>query len=725
MKPPMTLVGDFGGFMSISQNICGILVFMGGTLWGCDAQLSRFDKATVKINSAPNSAGTANPAQTGQDIAADPQNPLPTPIGPSGGSQPGAPSSSSSASPEGELPGSDTNTSQTPSDPTTGTPPLPVKANLDLGGDVKTNTTFRLKYKLEANAPHQIQWSKVTGPGNLKIETLGSNEVSIVPNLDGVYTIGGDVIVGQATVASDTVLLTWDTSGPTGSGTPQILADSLAETSSVTVDNDLNLLFKWPEFSDKFSNPVVYSLQVFQGGNCTGTLQEIQLGTNQNQLSYPYDGTAGVTYSFYVTARDSLGNLSNSLCSNNMTIDTTPPPSLDSAAAERGPRVQTVRLLLRLPADVSDYALLEVRRGPPVSTGTPIIPTDCQSGQKVYSQDHFTAGSQLSIDDDIGKAGYFVGYRVCVWDQAGNKSSDILIDKDSGSVTPPKSKEHIIFVTEDIYKGNLGGPSGGKTGLELADLRCQSAGLAATNPPAPAQSSYVTGEVRWKALLSDESNDAKQRIIISGSVRDQADQTIIADSRSDLWDGSIATSIFFNQNGLTAGMAWTGSDRYGMRTNHHCNNWSSNLADFGYQGDSYSASDFNWFSAEPPFAASLAACSDELSLYCVSQPQTIVWASPVITSHLGTGLELSIKKPDTNYQNVTIEVWRMDGLAPPDLSCLQKTTELKLNTFNYSNLPPLWTDTSVNIGTTYSYRICLKDDLGNVLASQTTSEIYQ
>ncbi len=723
----MTLVGDFGGFMERSQNIGVLLVLIMGTLWGCDAQLSRFDKATVKINSTTDAAMTSTSPQTGEDIAADPLNSSSTPVGPRDPLQPQTPSTPTASGGDlpGTLPASDSNTSQTSSDATIVTAPVPVKATIDLGVDVKTNTTFRLTYQLEANAPYQLQWTKVAGPGDLKIDNLGSRDVTIVPSLDGVYSIKAEVIMNQVTVASDTVQLTWDTSGPIASGSPQILADSLTESGTRVVDNDVNLYFKWPEFSDQFSNPVGYSLQVFQGGNCTGTLQEIQLGTNQNLLSYQYDGTVGATYSFYVTAKDALGDLTNSLCSNNMTIDLTPPPPLDTTSAARGPRVQTVRLLLKLPTDISDYALLEVRRGTPVNSGTPTLPTDCQSGQKIYSLDHFTAGSQLSIDDDIGKAGYFVGYRICIWDQAGNQAIDTLIDKESGTNTPPKSKEHIIFVTEELYKGDLGGPTGGKTGLELADLRCQTAGLAATNPPAPAQTAYVTGEVRWKALLSDHTNDAKQRVIISGAVRDQADQTLLADSRSDLWDGSISTSIFFNQNGLTEGMVWTGSDRYGMRTNQHCNHWTSNLAGLAYQGDSYSANDFNWFSAEPPFAASLAACSDELSLYCVSQPQTITWPASVITSKLGSGLELSIKSPDINFQNVTIEVWRIDGITPPDLSCLQKTTESKLNTLPYNSLPPIWTDTSVNLGMTYSYRICLKDDLGNVLASHTISEIYQ
>lgn len=679
---------------------------------GCDAQISRFDKATVSINTLTDSnVETMDKLENTENIAVD--------------SVATTSKSDGTYSPKESIPSPDSKKiAQTQNE--SEAPKSTDNAYLELGSDVIANTTVRRIFEITSSLPYELRWSKDSGPGDLEFAMISSQSVQITPNKDGIYVIKAEVVASGVAIAFDQFALTWDTSGPTTESSPQILADSLQESVGITRDNDNHILLNWPEFRDSFSNPVYYTLNIFSNANCGGFPVEISLGTNSGQLYHEYAGLNGFTYSYYVTAIDHLGNLTYSGCSNSMTIDLTAPPGLEAASAERGPRVQTIRLRMKLPSDVSDYALLEVRRGVPTLSGLAVPPQDCLSGQKVYAISGFTAESLLVFDDDIGKAGHSVGYRVCIQDLAGNQSTELLIDKDGVTGSPLKSKEHIIFVTDEVYKGDFNAVLGGLTGAQLADARCQAAGLAATNPPPPAQNLYLGSELQWKALISDQDNDAKHRLIISGPVKDQADQSRVADDRADLWDGSIATSVFFNQHGLTEGMVWTGSNRFGIRSDHHCNNWTSKTAgSFAYQGDSYTANDYNWLSAEPPFASSLASCSDELSLYCISQPAPISWDITTIKTNPGLGLELSIKAPSTSYQNISIEIWRKTGNSPPDSSCSQMTTETQISTMAYSGSAFLWTDNSTSQGSSYSYRICLKDNLGNILSSHTTTGVYQ
>jgi hypothetical protein len=117
-----------------------------------------------------------------------------------------------------------------------------------------------------------------------------------------------------------------------------------------------------------------------------------------------------------------------------------------------------------------------------------------------------------------------------------------------------------VFVTSTSYStGNLGGLSGANA---ICQARADAAGLGGT----------------WRAWLSDSSTSAKDNIGCSSSKSYQRlDGQGIAESCSDLTDGSLQNSIYLTEN-LTSGLqvfVWTGTRSSGQATSNHCLDWAS------------------------------------------------------------------------------------------------------------------------------------------------------
>lgn len=144
-----------------------------------------------------------------------------------------------------------------------------------------------------------------------------------------------------------------------------------------------------------------------------------------------------------------------------------------------------------------------------------------------------------------------------------------------------------VFFSSEEGTGNLQSwpSSGGNTGLAAADTVCQNRAAAAGLPNAQ----------NFKAWLSDSSVDAKDRITSDGPwVR--LDGVAVAESKPDLIDGRLFTSINLTETGLYRSnwRVYTGTTNAGLRTTKQCNNWSSNLASSeGTVGAVYSAG-FDW-----------------------------------------------------------------------------------------------------------------------------------
>ncbi len=136
-----------------------------------------------------------------------------------------------------------------------------------------------------------------------------------------------------------------------------------------------------------------------------------------------------------------------------------------------------------------------------------------------------------------------------------------------------------IFVTSNTYAGNLGGLAG-------ADRKCQ---VAANAIPALATSG-------WRAWLSASTVDAASRFNYATSTNIDfrlVDNTVVADSWSDLTDGTLINFINKDQNGNTIPNSgvWTNTTPAGgiVSATTSCSDWTSASAAVrgGYGNNSY------------------------------------------------------------------------------------------------------------------------------------------
>jgi hypothetical protein len=150
----------------------------------------------------------------------------------------------------------------------------------------------------------------------------------------------------------------------------------------------------------------------------------------------------------------------------------------------------------------------------------------------------------------------------------------------SGTVAAGATK---IFHVTTTYSGNLGGLSG-------ADAICQS------------EAGTLGYSGTWKAILSDSTTNAKDRLTITYPVVRAADGVIV-DSLS-LWDGSIGNTV-----GTSGEDAWTGSNSDGTKNANTCSDWSSTSGNGEYGHSDYT--DSTWVNA------SATSCGYSRGLYCV------------------------------------------------------------------------------------------------------------
>jgi hypothetical protein len=125
----------------------------------------------------------------------------------------------------------------------------------------------------------------------------------------------------------------------------------------------------------------------------------------------------------------------------------------------------------------------------------------------------------------------------------------------------------------------------------------------------------------FKAWLSDSTTDAVDRFSYDGPwIR--PDGVTIADSKADLTDGALWTSISVDERGeyWLGHAGWTGTSGVGVSTGHSCADWTSaSGADLGTQA-SVNAYDGRWTDYNP------TGCNGSyLHLYCLSEVATVIF----------------------------------------------------------------------------------------------------
>ncbi len=205
---------------------------------------------------------------------------------------------------------------------------------------------------------------------------------------------------------------------------------------------------------------------------------------------------------------------------------------------------------------------------------------------------------------------------------------------DSSCANEPR---YLVFVTSEVYNGNLGGVAG-------ADAKCQmganAAGLGGT----------------WRAWISDNLGNSPNSRLYHSTVPYRTVGTsanggnkIVADNWNDLIDGSLDNSINMTQYGGLLdnnNLAWTGTDASGNHFNFgggfssDCGNWLSSLSSVYGSNGLVAGVNFNWTNH-----GGIAACTTPNHLYCFQQPPPVCGNGIL---EVGEGCEPIGKKTNCN-----------------------------------------------------------------------------
>ncbi len=166
-------------------------------------------------------------------------------------------------------------------------------------------------------------------------------------------------------------------------------------------------------------------------------------------------------------------------------------------------------------------------------------------------------------------------------------------------VMPPPSIKYRVFVTNNSWTGNLGGLAG-------ADQKCAQ---AATN-------AGLRGI--WKAWISDDCKDAKERLYHSTFPYVRLDGVTIAKNWDDLTDGSLSSAILvteYGQNATDFSNVWTATDATGtaIPSQFYCGGWTTPSGRGGIGVWDHTDSGWTYYGA--------VSCDAPGRLYCFEQPK--------------------------------------------------------------------------------------------------------
>jgi hypothetical protein len=153
-----------------------------------------------------------------------------------------------------------------------------------------------------------------------------------------------------------------------------------------------------------------------------------------------------------------------------------------------------------------------------------------------------------------------------------------------------------IFVTSGTYGSDFGG-------FAQADYQCS------------ALASIESLGGTWKAIISNDSTSAKDRITISGPVVNMNSETV-ADNSADFWDGSLDNPVGYDEGGNVRNVSvWTGTQSNG--TKHpwdNCDNWGIVGPAFSGASGGSNQVDNQWLEG-----AGSTACTVNQSFYCIDR----------------------------------------------------------------------------------------------------------
>jgi hypothetical protein len=429
--------------------------------------------------------------------------------------------------------------------------------------------------------------------------------------------------------------------------------------------------------------------------------------------SFSATGSDGQTLSFKVQAVDELGQAGAlSACKSGIKIDLTDPEPLAGFSVVAGDGLATAtagtnEVTLDFPDDaakLADYKTVEIRR---LEGGVPAA--DCSDGVVAKTFTSPTFPDPSTFLDFADGAGVDFGYRVCITDFAGRT--------ESGDTSPVRtSKPQVIFATGSL-QGDLGGGAG--TGLDRADAICVAAAAGSGLPD-------LTVETRWKAVLSDSTLSARNRLGIFGLVKDWSLAGTLADDYTDFWTNALAGTIDGPGGLVPEDFALTGSTVNGLRgtTVQTCNDWTWNLPPDtppdDYQalvGDTLGGA--SWLNA-----GAAVDCDQNYSLYCVSQPADApAIASMTADPVAGGGITVKVKLPDDASRYAVVDLFRVGGASAPSVDCDVGFQQTLTPIANGATLQFDDASATAPNPAQYSYLVCVFDQHGNVIVRETVTGV--
>lgn len=521
-----------------------------------------------------------------------------------------------------------------------------------------------------------FQYTVAAGQLNADLDYVATNSI----NLNGGSI--GDSIPNPATLTmatpgalnsiSDNQAILVDAIPPVVDAGTDVFA-SASYTQNATVTDDTAVTYSWTQTSG------------------AGIISFDNNAIEDPTISATLDGA----YTIQLEVTDAGGNTVADTI--NFDWDTMAPPALDNffGATTIGIENAAIDITVDLPLVTTDYNQVVIRG---LEGATP--PADCDSGTiiKTYNVGEFIDETYLQ---NTNKPGIPFSARVCIRDSAGNTTG---VQTFSNIIA---SKQHKIFTSSALYTGDL--DAGYANSTVGADDRCQSL----------ADTAGITGAVdKWVGVISVNLMSARSKVAVNGPIKNM-NGDLIANNKFDLWDGTIANPILYDEDTTNVGAQdqWSGTLSGGNVAADNCDNFKDGTTGFSGRKGIANAATAQWVSM------SANQCNQSKSLICVSQYDI----APVDVVNINTGggsqeidydfdLPTNSDVPDF-YQK--IEVYRKTSAGPPTLNCDGSDGSVLAHTFNGpftegQNL--VFTDFTPGVpGTVYNFTVCLYDNDSNVV----------
>ena len=453
--------------------------------------------------------------------------------------------------------------------------------------------------------------------------------------------------------------------------------------------------------ADLWDGIISVTLNIDENAATTTGTTGVWTGTNQAGLSWgecggfktsaytlyqnigKTDSTGAAWVQYYVNSGDSCANSYHVYCISQIG------PRF-SAATGTG-SIGDITMTLNFPTTTSHMSNVTIRR---ILGDTPPN-ADCTSdGTQVAN---ITSLTSQTLTDATGVNSGIYSYRACTYGP-GN----VLIGTFPFAQVRAKGLSHSMFVTSGTFNGSLGGLSG-------ADSLCSNAANVAG----------ILGD-GWKAVMSDATADAKDRLVIKGPIY-RGDGSLIAKSAADLWDSIIGAGVSITETGAWytgTQYVWTGTSATGVNNGQNCGNWLSSSAAAGVWTGRADSGSTTWTENNTN-----TACSGSFRLYCLNKVGS---AAPLTNFTAATGtvtngdVTMTMTYPATTTDWARLDIRRLEGKFAPSGDCASTgSTVTSITNFATTS----YTDNAPIPGRIYSYRACAYGTDGFLIGSLSASAI--